>query len=230
MAQYVKYLSYPLPLRAGPDSFQSTPFIVQHPKSKGRGLRSLDPRDPARFPSCSPHPPCTTPQPRTTHLLLPPRPGQPTSWARSPPLAPGLRCSQRPQASGLASSAGPSPPSGPVGSPRRAPSLRLPAALLRPAGGGGGWRRLSSSGEKRRRKSSSPPPALGLSRRPQPGPQTPTRRHRPKAPPSPSSSAPPPAGRNQWKNGGGRSRENSDCRASIPAPGAQDTQTAVVRS
>lgn len=61
-----------------------------------------------------------------------------------PTPRPGPRYLQWPQASGLAASAGPSPLSEPVGSPLRAPSLRLrPLLSALPGEGGGGGGSLS---------------------------------------------------------------------------------------
>lgn len=70
-------------------------------------------------------PPHTSPPQH--HHTPPPCPAAGPLQALGPQSAhrPGLRYLQRPQASGLGSSTGPSPLSGPVGSPRRAPSLRL---------------------------------------------------------------------------------------------------------
>lgn len=89
-------------------------------------------REPA-VSNCPPRPPSTRPHACSAPACLPPR-------ACTTPSGP--------QASGLVWPAGPSPPSGPVGSPRRAPSLRLrPLVSALPAGDGWRWRRLCVSGE-----------------------------------------------------------------------------------
>ena len=124
----------------------SSPLLYLSSPTNPRGGRSRPPRSRRvsqllaaptthRTPPLPPLAPFTSSSPHTraAHELGP----QPTP-------RPGPRCLQWPQASGLAASAGPSPLSEPVGSPLRAPSLRLrPLLSALPGEGGGGGGCLS---------------------------------------------------------------------------------------